>query len=89
MGCGLTYLSSIGYIESYWPKTPKPVPRMLEESEDFIQLKLSVREYRETSLAKNKGKCKIKAFTISIIDTSHDNTKEGKKVSPNATFLLD
>ncbi|PBK86148.1 hypothetical protein ARMGADRAFT_1086896 [Armillaria gallica] len=79
MGCGLMHLSSIGYIESYHPKTPKPVPRMLEESEDFIQLKLSVQEYREMSLAKNKGKGKIKAFTISIIDTSHDNMKEGKK----------
>ncbi|KAK0211655.1 hypothetical protein IW262DRAFT_1519311 [Armillaria fumosa] len=79
MGCGLTHLSCIGYVESYRPKNPKPVPRMLEERDDFLQLKVGVQDYRDMCLTKNKGKGKVKPFTIAIIDTSHGSAKEGKK----------
>ncbi|KAK0479378.1 hypothetical protein EDD18DRAFT_1113875 [Armillaria luteobubalina] len=54
------------YVESYCPKNPKPVLRMLEERDNFLQLK-------------NKSKSKVKPFMIAIIDTSHGSAKEGKK----------
>lgn len=82
MEVGRSLLTAIGYVPSYKPKNPKPKPTLLEEDEDWDALIQDVKDYRDESLAKKKGRGTIKPFVIAIIDTSAADGKEAgtKKV---------
>jgi hypothetical protein len=77
MEVGVTHLSAIGYVASYKPKNPKPVPKLLETSEDYKSLMADITEYRKDCLKKKGGK--VKPFSISLTDTSNTPT-DGRKV---------
>lgn len=66
----VTLLTSIGYIPSYRPKTPKPVPKLLEDEDSYEAMMDDVDEFIATCKAKKRGKGDVKPFCIRIIDTS-------------------
>ncbi|KAF8229465.1 hypothetical protein L208DRAFT_1424146 [Tricholoma matsutake] len=72
----LSLLLHIGYIPSYKPKNPRPVPKLLEDAEAWEKLVHDVEEYIKSSKAKNQGKGIVKPFSITIIDTSGPPPKE-------------
>jgi hypothetical protein len=78
-------LSGIAYIASYLPKSPKPVPKLLEDERAWKKLVKGAGEYIAECKAKKKGKGVVKAFSIRIIDTSGVDPKAAavtaKKVS--------
>lgn len=89
MGTRVTLLTEIAYIASFAPKSPKPVPKLLEDEKGWKTLIGEVWEYIKQSKAKNKGKGTVKAFRMILVDTSgigikSDEKDKGKKVS----FLL-
>jgi hypothetical protein len=78
----LSLLLHIGYVASYKPKNPRPIPKLLEDTEAWEKLVDDVEEYIKSSKAKNRGKGVVKPFSITIIDTSGPAPKEAavKKV---------
>jgi hypothetical protein len=52
----LSLLARIAYVPSYKPKNPKPVPKLLEDDNDWEKLLVDVEEYRTICTAKCKGK---------------------------------
>ncbi|KAJ7257020.1 hypothetical protein C8J57DRAFT_1649150 [Mycena rebaudengoi] len=70
MEVSVTHLSTIGYIPSYKPKSPKPVPKLLESSEAYERMMEDIDEYRDACRQKNRGKGTVKPFVIRIMDTS-------------------
>ncbi|KAF9457725.1 hypothetical protein BDZ94DRAFT_1338123 [Collybia nuda] len=80
----MSLLSHIGYVPSYKPKNPRPVPKLLEDEEAWETLLNDVDEYISSSKAKKGGKGTVKPFSIAIVDTSGPDPKETrKKVSKN------
>ena len=77
MEVSVTHLSAISYIPSYKPRNPKPVPKLLETSEDYESTMEDIAVYRKTCLNKKGGK--VKPFLISLSDTSNTLT-DGHKV---------
>ncbi|KAJ7866356.1 hypothetical protein B0H13DRAFT_2066931 [Mycena leptocephala] len=77
MEVSVTHLSAIGYIPSYKPRNPKPVPKLLENAEDYESMMEDIEEYRKSCLKKKNGI--VKKFSIALSDTS--NTPEGSKSS--------
>lgn len=83
-GIRLSLLARIGYVASWKPKSPKPVPRMLEDEQDWHGLIKEADDFRKACKGKNKGNGVIKPFQFVISDTSVGDGKEGaKKVSPS------
>ena len=80
MGTQLSLLSFIGYIPSYKPKKPKPIPKLLEDEEAWEKLVDDVSDYITTSKRKKGGKGVVKTFSIAIVDTSGPGQKEATKV---------
>ena len=78
MYAGPSQMAANGYIPSFLPKSPKPIPKLLEDEECWVKLIRDVREYIKSFTAsfKRSGppKC-IKPFVITIINTiaSADN----------------
>jgi hypothetical protein len=68
-------LSGIAYTTSYQPKTPKPVPKLLEDNKSWKKLIDSAGAHIASYLANKKGKGVIKVFAIRIVDTSGGDTK--------------
>jgi len=81
MDVGVTFLSAIGYVPSFLPKSSKPHPKLLEDEASWNKLVKDVHKYRKNCKKKNKGKGQVPAFTISLTDTSNGDGKENKKVS--------
>jgi hypothetical protein len=82
IGTQKSLLSGIAYTASYQPKTPKPVPKLLEDNKSWKKLIGGAEAYIASCLA-NKGKGVIKVFAIQIVDTSGGDTKamaSGKKI---------
>ena len=77
MEVSVTHLSAIGYIPSYKPKNPKPVPKLLETATDYERMMEDIADYRKTCL--NSKSHKVKPFTINLSDTSA--APGGSKVS--------
>ncbi|KAJ8579516.1 hypothetical protein M405DRAFT_754395, partial [Rhizopogon salebrosus TDB-379] len=77
----ISLLLNIAYIPSYRPKTPKPIPKLLEDTESWEALKDDVAEYISGSKAKNKGRGVVKPFVMMIIDTSLTGESDNRKVS--------
>jgi hypothetical protein len=77
----LSLLARIAYIPSYKPKNPKPVPKLLEDDDDWEKLLVDVEEYRTGCIAKCKGKGTVKQFVIVLVDMSGvDGKSDPKKV---------
>lgn len=77
----LSLLARIAYIPSYKPKNPKPVPKLLEDDDDWKKLLVDVEEYRAACVAKCKGKGTVKQFVIVLVDMSGpDGKSDPKKV---------
>jgi hypothetical protein len=83
MNVSTLHLSQIGYIPSYKPKNPKPVPKMLEDEESWEILLDDVSDYIVACKSKNRGKGVVKAFTVILVDMSgpDGNDNGAKKVS--------
>lgn len=79
MDVSVTHLSAIGYIPSYKPKNPKPLPKLLETSEDYERMMDDISAYRKGCLAK-KGRT-VKPFSIRLSDTSETPVDGRSKVS--------
>jgi hypothetical protein len=83
----LSLLASIAYVPSYKPKSPKPVPKLLEDNKDWETLLDDVDKYRVACMTKGAGKGTwkeagiVKAFVIKIVDMSVSDEKVFKKVS--------
>ncbi|KAL0960353.1 hypothetical protein HGRIS_011977 [Hohenbuehelia grisea] len=77
MGTRPAFLTDIGYIPSYKPKSPKPKLKLLEDDESFMALKRDVHEYQESS-KRGKGKKVAKPFVIHLVDTSEQEPRKGK-----------
>jgi hypothetical protein len=78
MGTSITHLSQIGYILPWMvPRTGKPVPKLLENEDGFQTLISNVSEYIDEQKSKNRGKGKVRPFSITIVDTSSP-TEVGK-----------
>jgi hypothetical protein len=84
----LSLLARIAYIPSYKPKNPKPVPKLLEDDDDWKKLLVDVEEYRTACIAKCKGKGTVKQFVIVLVDMSGpDGKSDQKKVRTHSTML--
>ncbi len=76
--------ASIGYIPSFLPKSPKPLPRLLEDEESYGMMIEDINDFIAASRAKNRGKGVVKPFHIQIIKTSSDgDSKKAKTVKTN------
>ena len=77
MEVNIAHLSAIGYILPWKvPRSGKPTAKLLEDEEGFKTLIKHVWQYIDEQKAKNKGKGKVKPFTIQILDMSGPaNTK--------------
>ncbi|KAF8219839.1 hypothetical protein L208DRAFT_1382873 [Tricholoma matsutake] len=81
----LSLLASIAYVPSFKPKSPKPVPKLLEDDEDWETLLDDIDKYRVACMTKSTGKGTqkeagiVKAFVIKIIDMSVSDEKVSKK----------
>ncbi|KAG6892059.1 hypothetical protein C0992_002058, partial [Termitomyces sp. T32_za158] len=69
MDTRISLLSRIGYIPSYKPKNPKPVPKLLESERAWQRLVHNVQDYIASLKAKDKGQV-VKPFFIAIVNTS-------------------
>lgn len=85
----ITHLSAIGYVPSYKPKSPKPVPKLLEDDESYEAMLDDIENYIQTSKEKNKGKGIVKAFVIRIVDTSGSTGKDAVVTSGKVMSSLD
>ena len=83
MNVSTLHLSQIGYIPSYKPKNPKPIPKMLEDEESWEILLDDVSDYISACKSKNRGKGMVKPFTVILVDMSGPDVKDNgpKKVS--------
>ncbi|KAJ3797142.1 hypothetical protein GGU11DRAFT_827474 [Lentinula aff. detonsa] len=80
-GVSSTHLGSLGYIPSYLPKSPKPLPRLINSDETYEKMIEGIESWIEEAKSKTKGKKKVKAFSIRLIDTSGPTMKESRKKS--------
>jgi hypothetical protein len=79
MDIGIAFLSHIGYILPWKaPRTGKPVAKLLEDEDSFKTLLENVWAHIDEQKAKNRGKGKVKPFTIQIVDTSEPADGGGK-----------
>ena len=78
---------AIGYIPSFLPKSPKPLPKLLEDEESYSTMIEDIGDYMALCRAKNRGKGVVKPFHIQIVDTSSDGDSKKTKVSVLLVFL--
>ncbi|KAJ3783023.1 hypothetical protein GGU10DRAFT_378031 [Lentinula aff. detonsa] len=64
LGVFITHLGSLGYIPSFLPKNPKPLPRALNSDDAYEKMLEKIEEYVLTAKSRNKGKGMVKAFSI-------------------------
>ena len=68
-------------MPSYKPKNPKPVPKLLEDDNNWEKLLVDVEEYHMICTTKCKGKGTVKQFVIVLVDMSGlDAKSDSKKV---------
>lgn len=89
MNVSTLHLTQLGYIPSYKPKNPTPVPKMLEDEESWEILLDDVSDYIDTCKSKNCGKGAVKPFTVLLVDISAPDGPGigGKKVSLSIYFV--
>ncbi|KAJ3740600.1 hypothetical protein DFH05DRAFT_1529212 [Lentinula detonsa] len=76
----VSHLGALGYIPSFRPKNPKPLPKIVHSDESYEKMLEDLEDYVE-SLKSRKGKGKVKSFTVRLLDTSGPGTRKdiGKK----------
>ncbi|KAJ3801922.1 hypothetical protein GGU11DRAFT_753307, partial [Lentinula aff. detonsa] len=97
LGVSITHLGSLGYIPSFLPKNPKPLPRALNSDDAYEKMLEKIEEYVLTAKSRNKGKGVVKAFSIRLVDSSgngdvkkdKNEKKNGKSKDGDATPALD
>ena len=88
MDAGPSQMATIGYIPSYKPNNPKPVPKLLEDAESWAKLVNDVGQHI-LSFASKKGAAKtIKPFVITILNTCGPGSKKEKEVNSKVTFII-
>lgn len=82
MGVPLQRLSALGYIVSIWPRSPKPVPRLVDTDVRYEHMIEGLEEYMKVELTTKGQPKKKKPFSVQLIDTGGDDPgkKDGKKV---------
>lgn len=81
MDAGPAHMAAIGYIASYKPKNPKPVPKLLEDEECWDKLVADVAAYIDSFKNKRTEATRtVKPFVISIIDTLGYGVEKETKV---------
>jgi hypothetical protein len=74
METSVLHLSQVGYILPWKiPRTGKPVAKLLEDEESYKLLIKNIFDHIDEQKAKNRGKGKVKPFTIQIVDTGQQN----------------
>lgn len=83
MGVPLQSLSALGYTVSFWPRSPKPLPKPVDTDARYEDMIEELEEYMKVELTKKGQPKKKKAFSVLLADTSIDDSgkKDGKKVS--------
>jgi hypothetical protein len=79
MGCRVSSLR-VGYIFSFIPKNPKPLPKLLNDEKTWAMLIRNAYSWVEGECKKKNGKGVAKPWTIGIIDLTA-KTKDGAQVS--------
>ena len=76
MESSIIHRSSIGYILPWKvPRTGKPIAKLLEDEEAFRILINNIWQYIDEQKAKNKGKGKVKPFSIQVVDMADTDDK--------------
>ena len=76
LGTRVSHLTDLGYIPSWLPKTPKPVPKLLEDGEawetllDVIEDHIRATSTSDTTKGRKKKGGKDQRFTIILMDTA-------------------
>ncbi|KAJ3803632.1 hypothetical protein F5876DRAFT_84847 [Lentinula aff. lateritia] len=78
MGIPLQQLSALGYIASFWPRSPKPVPKLVDTDARYEDMVGILEEYMKVEYTKHGKPKKKKAFSVILIDTGSES--DGKKV---------
>lgn len=69
MGIPLLQLSSLGYVMSFWAKSPKPLPKLVDCDDHYESMLNELHEHiLEGKNSKKKGKAK--PVSIQIVDLS-------------------
>jgi hypothetical protein len=77
----MTHLSHLGYILPWKiPRTGKPIAVLLEDEESFKMLISAIWSHIDEQKAKNRGKGKVKPFSITLTDMSNAHDTAGGKV---------
>ncbi|KAJ4497981.1 hypothetical protein C8R41DRAFT_917002 [Lentinula lateritia] len=79
MGIPLQQLSALGYIASFWPRSPKPVPKLVDTDARYEDMVGILEEYMKVEYTKHGKPKKKKAFSVILIDTGSES--DGKKSS--------
>jgi hypothetical protein len=88
METSIVHRAQIGYVLPWKaPRTGKPIAKLLEDEEAFQNLINNVWQYIDEQKAKNKGKGKVKPFSIQIVDTSDVADKVRSPTAPLIYFL--
>ncbi|KAK6981232.1 hypothetical protein R3P38DRAFT_3234491 [Favolaschia claudopus] len=82
-------LTDIAYTISFWPKTPKPTPKRLEDERDWGKLIRSIEEHISTCQKRNRGKGVVKSFSVRITDAPGEQTKQAGKKGKKAAKDVD
>jgi hypothetical protein len=78
MGVSKSHLSHLGYVPSYLPKNPKPIPVVIETEEGYEDMVNSIEAHVQHARASGRGqfKGKVKDFTVRLSDMSEGALKE-------------
>ena len=69
MDTQVSLLNGLAYVPSYKPKSPKPIPKLLEDKDVWNQLITDIWEYMETSRSVKWNQGVFKPFVIKLFDT--------------------
>ncbi|KZP11789.1 hypothetical protein FIBSPDRAFT_937311 [Athelia psychrophila] len=71
-------------FEDFKPKSPKPIPKLLEDERVWYKLIEDISDYIKTSKAAKRGTGAVKPFTIRIFDTSGSDREGSSKKKDEA-----
>lgn len=79
MGIPLQQLSALGYIASFWPRSPRPVPKLVDTDVRYENMIEMLEDYMRVEYTKDHKPKKKKAFTVSLIDTGANSDGKNEK----------
>lgn len=87
MEVGIRFLANIAYIPSWLPKNSKPLPKLLQNDEDYEAMLVEIEEFIAKCESANKGKGQVKPFSICIVDTSEGVAGDSKGVRASHSVI--